>query len=329
MAGIIDIFPTRDDIPDLEGWSAIVNRSNPIVVSQWTPDGTHIVFSSGAAISVVRTDGSDLWRLSESEHRGGIDHSPSISPDGTRIAYATSRLERSDFPRNFEIETSALDGSDKLRLTENAYMDTSPVWSPDGSRIALLVQIYPDVVDGAFYTMAPDASDTRLVLAAESIEVQGLPDGYDVLRPNLRTGPVWSPDGGKLAFIASAELRKLDESWGRLINILYAVATDGSGLTQLFPRTPLIQLSISHPSWSPDGSEILFGVAVIAADGSAIRSLPWSGKHAAWSPDGSRIAVLDPGKREADAPYLFTMARDGTDVQVLVRVGKDGLKAAR
>ncbi len=246
--GVLWPCSARDDRPSGEGWTDLKNLSKPKLNPVWTPDGSHIVFSrywsraEDGTVYVVSADGSDFWRLLESEDEGDYDHSPSISPDGTRIAYATSRLKTPGFLRNYEIEMSALDGSDRRRLTENAYMDTSPAWSPDGSRIAFLAIDYPaiDHIDSGIYTMIPDGSDVRLVVVTDSIEVQGLPDRYDIWSISLETGPVWSPDGGKLAFI---------------IRHRFVDQADGSGLTRVFPRTgPNGIVHLSPPAWSPDGS---------------------------------------------------------------------------
>ena len=65
--------------------------------------------------------------------------------------------------------------------------------------------------------------------------------------------------------------------------------------------------------------------------------IPENGRpYAAWSPDGMRIAVRAPGllydgskggdinPHAEGATAVFTMARDGTDVGVLVRGGPPG-----
>ncbi len=243
---------TRHDFPESREWSHMVDQSRPRYTPQWTADGAHIVFGG---IRVVNSDGSDLRRLFEYDDRREGDHSPSISPDGTRIAYATSRLKTSGFLRNFEIETSALDGSDRIRLTENSYMDLSPAWSPDGSRIAFLAINYPilDHIDNGIYTMAPDGSDVRLVVEFDSIEWESLQQAYYSISSFYSSGPVWSPDGGKLAFIIRhrfVDQQELVHHYG-----LYTVAADGSGLTRVFPRTgPNGIVHLSPPAWSPDGS---------------------------------------------------------------------------
>ena len=432
LASIPRTNDNLDDFPDSQSWGQTLQRSNPVLVPQWTPDGSHIVFTGIASVNVVSADGSELWRLSESEDKREIDHSPSISPDGTRIAYATSRLKTPGSPRDFEIETSTLDGSDRLRLTERPYTDTSPVWSPDGSRIAFLVgeESSWEVSNGGIYTLAPDGSDIRPVVVEASLDPLSLPDEYHIPSVSLGTGPVWSPDGERIAFTVDLRMRTVDDSYGREFSTLYTVARDGSDLTPLFPRTldgsasaPLFPWSmdgsslaelfpgneynllyVSQPSWSPDGRLIAFGAGeyvskrweavgrwetglyTVGADGSDLRKLPdigfvgvsgpswspigfvgasgptWSpdgskilfsvrrsgdyvtyvvnsdgsgrrevgsGSHASWSPDGSRIVVLDQvvlnqGGRETGAPYLYTMAPDGSDLQVLVRKGEDG-----
>ena len=77
--------------------------------------------TKSSAIYIVRSDGSDLRRISASIGEYDIDYWPDISPDGSRVVYSTSR-HRSKRPshRNYEIETSKLDGSDRRRLTDTA-----------------------------------------------------------------------------------------------------------------------------------------------------------------------------------------------------------------
>ena len=88
---------------------------------QWFPDGRRIAFSHAGAIYVVDSEGRDIQRV---DGGGGdligLAYGPSVSPDGSRIAY--SAFQRSGwFPgtrsKSWEIVTTDPDGSGKLRLT--------------------------------------------------------------------------------------------------------------------------------------------------------------------------------------------------------------------
>jgi hypothetical protein len=93
---------------------------------------------------------------------------------------------------------------------------------------------------------------------------------------------------------------------------IFRVASDGSGLTDLTPRS-----EGSSGDWSPDGSRIVFastrflagGIYVMAADGSNPVRLT-AGGTPAWSPDGSTIAF-------ASSDGVTVMNADGTHLRVL------------
>jgi TolB protein len=112
----------------------------------WSPDGAHIAVLTEAsqrnALYLMNADGSDLHQLAEDLEVQSVYWSPNLSwsPDGSRMAYATSSGGRKD---RQQIWTASTDGSTPSLLFEAASAPSadfgsagSPVWSPDGERIA-------------------------------------------------------------------------------------------------------------------------------------------------------------------------------------------------
>ena len=140
----------------------------------------------------------------------------------------------------------------------------SPVWSPDGRRIAFVSRR-----DGkALYVMNADGSGLRRVARVKQLAT-----------------PTWSPDGRRIVF----QGRRDGHS-----GAVYVVNADGSGQRTLARRG-------NAPAWSPDGRRIAFVIAaklyVVNADGSGHRTLTrlrGGGDVAslAWSPDGRKLLFL-------------------------------------
>ena len=166
----------------------------------------------------------------------------------------------------------------------------TPVWSPDGRRIAFLSRR-----DGnkELYVMNADGSGQRRLTRDASISAT----------------PAWSPDGRTLAFESVR-----DGTTG-----VYVVNADGGGQRRLARN--------GHaPAWSPDGRTIAFfsgpKIYLMNADGSEHRRLtkPVVGgrqRSLAWSPDGRKLAFLSQSGCGDFCFSLYVVGSDGSGLRNL------------
>ena len=61
---------------------------------------------------------------------------PQISPDGKRIVYVRQFSDLMNDKRESNLWMINVDGNENRALTNGNFSDTSPRWSPDGTRIA-------------------------------------------------------------------------------------------------------------------------------------------------------------------------------------------------
>ena len=318
----ICLGPTRNTVGE------DLRLASPHTGPRWSPDGAHIFFTTiqhsygrrgGPAesrIYAVESNGLRLVQLTKGDDEYAIEHSPMVSPDGSRLVYSTYRAER-NWPNYFEIESSALDGSDRRRLTKKAGMDFSPVWSPSGDRIAFVR--HDDFDAGCdryartgIYTMDADGSDIHKVVDIPARNSLGVRDAWDA---GYHSPPVWSPDGQQLAYVVNerddAEEKRPGEftrHYHRDHTALYIVNADGSASKRLLTFSNRGYFVTSDQTYvTPD--EDLKTVGLFSEEPArSIVSPP------EWSPDGKRIAfmALDDGVRK-----LYSIGRDGTDLHEL------------
>ena len=183
----------------------------------------------------MNADGSNLTQLTNNPE---TDWFPTWSPDGSRIAFASSRdgdfdiyvmnveseidMMEDDRSQVTEEDASNADGVKITQLTDNSHDDIYPMWSPDGSKIVFLSNRDGDPGDHEVYMMNADGSNVV----------------------KLNGSPAWSPDGSKIAFASD---RDGDFE-------VYVMDADGSNVTQLTNNSD----RDATPEWSPDGSKIAF-----------------------------------------------------------------------
>ena len=107
----------------------------------WSPDGSRIAFSghklssrSRYGIFTMSRRGGDVERLTRNNFvgGGGVDGSPTWSPNGRWIAF---NRELDAFDYSYEIFKIRPDGKRLTRLTRSLGTDQQPDWSPDGEHI--------------------------------------------------------------------------------------------------------------------------------------------------------------------------------------------------
>lgn len=231
-----------------------------------------------AAIWLARADGSaPPVKLTSGRKR---DTSPRWSPDGTKIAFTSTRDK--DQGQLYVIPVA---GGEPTKLTDLTESVTDPIWSPDGSRIAFTSRVRDAAYDEEDEHKRAPRRFTRLQFKLDNEGWTGdrrrhlfvvAADGSDA-PIQLTDGdfedaePTWSPDGARIAFTSSR-----DDDWDvRDITDIYVVDASGSDPARLTPGDGTYSL----PSWSPDGSTI----AALWAPG----IFDW--------PRHARLATLDPG----------------------------------
>ncbi len=226
----------------------------------WSPDGTQLVFGSwrsgGGNLYIVNSDGTGLRQFTSGPGHDEVGGWSEQSGILIERSYPGGEVPSGD------ILIQMPDSSTPREVAVDPASDRTPVWSPDGAKVAFMstrsgdADIWVVNVDGTGLQIlttdteadhspfwSPDGQ--QIVYACGGFE------GSDICAVNSdgtgqRTvtgseatdaGPVWSPDGGLIAFVSNRDGNK---------NI-YLVAPDGSDLTQL-TTDPLADF---NPVWSP------------------------------------------------------------------------------
>ena len=225
---------------------------------------------------------------------------PQISPDGRQIVYTRGWVDKINDSRESSIWIMNADGSKNRFLVDGS----SPVWSPDGTRIAYTARGEPQGSQIFVRWMDAEGATTQIT------RVEQGPGGMQ-----------WSPDGRWISFSMSVADH---ESW----NIRLPGRPEGAKWTadpRVVTRADYRQ---DRQGFTDDGWRHVF---VVPAEGGTPRQLTdgnWNHSSAEWTPDGrellfSALRVEDAEREWRESEVYSVDVASGTIRQLTHRKGID------
>ena len=184
-------------------------KSERILLPSWLPDSKHIVWmsagpgeknqdpASNSQIRIMNTETGASRRLFSNREQIQFSNAmPSVSPDGTKVAFVSNRSG------TFRIWVSQLDGSEAKLISptpteqdENLKLPIEqkvPAWSPDGKWIAHWEGV--EMIHMSQFTGLKNPIRDQQISATFHVWVVGS-DGKNRRKVGRGDDPTWSPDG--------------------------------------------------------------------------------------------------------------------------------------
>jgi dipeptidyl aminopeptidase/acylaminoacyl peptidase len=253
---------------------------------------------------------------------------PRISPDGQRVAFVVTTIDKRNYEYRSSIWMVSTEGGEAKRFTYGDGNANSPSWSPDGRWLAFVSERKGETTGKSEKEQKEQGKDKPQIwlIPTDGGEARQL-----TFMQHGASNPVWSPDSKRLLFNAAVgpadeetedgkplpKARVIDRLWYRLDGVgfiherrshLFLQDIDGEEPQQLTDG----DWDDSDPAWSPDGSRIAFvssrredrwrlpapDVYTMTIDNGKPGTLQCltdgslSCSSPAWSPDGQTIAFL-------------------------------------
>ena len=311
-----------------------VYRFQDLAAPQVSPDGNWVLYALSTVDSAKDERDENLWMISwdakqniQLTYSNESESAPKFSPDGKYISFLSSRKSGGEKEADDELsQLWLLDrrGGEAKKITNVKGDIEDYIWSPDGSKI-LLVIMDEDFSDTA-------SSEVRKPYVMDRYHFKQDYAGYldrrakhfylfdiaskktDTLTTGMydETEPAFSPDGTQITFTSN---RTADPDKNENTAIYTMDAKPGAAMKKLTTWG-----GVNHtPIWSPDGKTIaylqsssnenftMYGVdilAVISKDGGEpkllSKSLDRPLTNIRWSKDGSYIAALMEDDRQSN-----------------------------
>jgi Tol biopolymer transport system component len=312
--------------------STTPRRALGIVHPTLSPDGRQVAFAALGDIYVVSTDGGTPINLTND---AALDTDPAWSPDGTRLVYSSDKDSS-----HLQLWVRDMTSGQARQVTRLTTQPQGAAFSPDGTRIAFfnvdgmwrvaqmsvldlasgaVTKIHDTLPQPGPPTWSPDG--TRIALANVAplsarfregtnqiltISTTGGADEWHAPTPLLGMdsrgggGPVWSPDGTKMAAIYEGTLS------------VWPVSRTGAPLG---PPRRVTTESAHFPSWQGDSRHLLYQsldtLRIVDIESGDTRTVPL---NLTWTP------AIPTGRIVVHAGRLLDMtsATPRTNVDVII-----------
>lgn len=264
-------------------------------------------------ICSIRTDGTNLVNLTNTQDKDIKNIQPAVSPNGKKIAFAKTRFILSSVFGNhysYELYMMNIDGTEVQKLSSypqfngkdsvsDLIYEGDPTWSPDGSKLAFISNRHTFKSGNRNYD-----NEEIYILDFATNEITKLTTSSGYIEH-----PTWSPDGKEIAFMSNRT-----GTWN-----IFVINSDGSGKPINITNN---KFSNRFPAWSPVEDKIVFHsdrdgnveLYTMKSDGSEVSRLtnnPATDASASWSPDGKWIAFFS-DRSGYDEIYLLNLITNET-----------------
>lgn len=262
---------------------------------------------------------------------------PRLHPDGSRIAFVTSRMDLDE--DRYERRIHLWDGAGHRPFTSGK-ADASPRWSPDGSMLAFLrsvddqppqlalmptdggeAEIVTDFELGVSEAeWSPDGSTIAVVATDYVDEWRDMDDEERARHPRRITRPAYRWDNRGWRHDRRSALHLVDVA-DRTVRRLTRPDHDEGGIAWSPDGTELAFVSARHPEWGFDPGNQVFRIKVSDGPVEAVTEVgSWS--TLSYRPDGALTAVGNPDRWDfPSVPKLYRI--DGDQPEVLFDVDRN------